>query len=106
MLIRKGKISDLPKRRRHSVPRFAKTDAWKELKRAIDAGLGVDTQVHVVLTPELKAQYRIKSRRPVTRFVQAYVQSLGLKYHTVTGFGVDEGDLIAIAHQPPRAKRA
>lgn len=108
MLIEKGKVSDLPKRprKRTSVPRFAKTIAWKKLKAELDSGIGINVEVRVILTPEDMDAYRIKSRRSITRFIQSYIKERGLRHHSVVGYGVPDGHLIAVRHVPVVRKTA
>lgn len=102
----RGPISSLPKRKRLQLPRFAVTSAWRKLQAEIDAGIGVNEAVSVILTPEMKASYRLKSRRAITRFVQSYIKDKGLRYHEVRGHETPDGDLIAVAHVPVVRKTA
>lgn len=100
MRIERVKESKFTKRKRlNDVPRFGRTNAWKQLKAEIDKGISPHTGIQMTLTEEDKQEYRIKNRRTITRFIEKYVKSKGLSY-TVRGIRGLSGDVIRIANTP------
>lgn len=92
--------SDMPGRERSDKgeSRFQRTPAWPMMKKDIDKGIPPGKYLEVQLTAADKAEYGIKSRRTVARFVQKYLAEQGHEYavKSVTRGGVD----YVMVHRP------
>lgn len=96
-MFKKIKASEIPKRKRTSVTRFERTPEWANMRMALHEGLRAKEALQVVLTPEDKAKYRIKSLRSCARFVQKYLRLHKLPYR-VRAFHILAGDVIIVEH--------
>lgn len=105
LLVKRIAISDIPKRSRRAKPsRFESTEAWKDLKREIDRGLGEQEAIQTTLTDDDKKKYRIPNRRTTARFIKKYIVSKKLKY-TVKSFHTSDGESYFVSNEPPRVAR-
>jgi len=98
IMFKKIKATEIPKRKRTAVTRFEKTQEWAQMRDAILAGLRPNEALQVILTPEDKKKYRIKSLRSCARFVQKYLRLHNLTYQ-VKAFHIEAGDVIIVAHK-------
>jgi hypothetical protein len=96
-MFKKIKASEIPKRKRTSVTRFEKTKEWTEMRASLHEGLRANQALQVILTPEDKKKYRIKSLRSCARFVQKYLREAKLPYKA-SAFHIEAGDVIIVEH--------
>jgi hypothetical protein len=94
-VFKKLKASEVPKRTRRRIPRFAKTEEWQSMKACFDAGLKPRDALQVILSAEDKKKYRIKNRRTVARFVRNYIAEHKLPY-AVQSFTRDGSDFVIV----------
>jgi hypothetical protein len=104
-----------PRKRRPTPSRFEKTSEWKQLKKAMDAGLTPETTPGrddatacvIQLTDADKKTMGLVSRRTIARFVQKYVKEHGFNYR-VLNFRHENNDFIVVkgAGEGPKRHRA
>lgn len=78
--VKRLKIGEGPKRQRIQPSRFESTPHWREMKKALAAGIGESEYIQIQLTPEEQAEYKLKHRRTIARFLKKYVQDNSLRY--------------------------
>jgi hypothetical protein len=100
----KGKMNDVPKRKRTGISRFERTPEWQLMKADIDKGLKPMEALQVILTEEEKAKYKIKNRRSIARFIKKYLEAKGLSYN-VRNFHRDEGEFIVVENDVRAARK-
>ena len=94
-MFKKIKVTEIPKRKRTSVTRFERTPEWTALRAALAHGLKPSEAFRITFTPEEKANYRLKSLRSVSRFIQKYLRAAKLPYK-VRAYHTDAGDVIVV----------
>lgn len=105
-MIRKLKPGEMIRKKRAPQPnRFERTEEWLLLKKALDHGLKPNEGYLMVLTPEDKKRYHIKSKRTVVRCIRQYMRDNKMPY-TLATFNRDEGDTYVIKYEPVLSKTA
>jgi hypothetical protein len=103
-MLKKMRVSELPKRSRKAESNFESLPEWPKLKAALDAGLGVGEAWDFTVSPEQAKEYGLEHRRTGMRFVKKYVRSLGQKY-TVKSITRADGNHYQIANEAVVTKR-
>ena len=80
MAYKKVTLTDLPKRSRKAVPRFARTAEWKMMKADLGKGLKPNEALQISMDDADKAKYRITNRRTIARFIHKYLLENKLPY--------------------------
>jgi hypothetical protein len=96
--------SDVPRRPRKAGSRFENTNEWKFAKAKLDKGLAPTEAIAIMLSDDDKANYGLKNRRTIARFIVKYLADHELPY-TLKSFTEGTSDCFFI-HNPRKARPA
>ena len=94
------KLTDVPKRKRHAVPRIMQTADWAMVLLTMANGkLKPDEAIVFTMTPAELNQYKIKNVRAAARPIKQRIKEHGWPY-VVTAKNTAEGGMIVIRSRP------
>jgi hypothetical protein len=76
----KTTIDKAPKRTRVRIPRFEKTDEWRQMRADLEKGIKPDGALMLTFAAAEMQKYRITNRRTVARYVAKYLAAHNLPY--------------------------
>jgi hypothetical protein len=106
MPYKKAPLSELAKKMHPVKSPFESAPDWKRMRADLERGLEEGEGLQVLITDADRAKYGLPKRRPIARFIQAYVKAHGMPY-AVRSFRRPEGDYFQVyAPQTRRVKSA
>jgi hypothetical protein len=76
----KTTLAKAAKLTRVRIPRFEKTDEWRQMRAALEKGLKPSEALSVYFAEADMLKYRITNRRTVARYVKKYLAAHKLPY--------------------------